>query len=86
MLLTQDKQALGTMRSSESQHFEIQTEESEADSLYSALGLQPGENNLETIGRAAALINKLFIVTKWLGQRLNISLKPKADRAKSNTR
>ena len=28
---------------------------------------------------AAALINKLFIVTKWLGQRLNINLKLKAE-------
>lgn len=55
-----------------------------SSSSYGALGLQLRENNLETIC-AAALINKLFIVTKWLGQRLNINLKLKAYRVKSNT-
>lgn len=102
MLLTQGKQAPSTMRSSESQHFEMQTKEPETEAdgiqgrepgkqkppaplLPTVLGLQPGENNLETIGWAAALINKLFIVRKWLGQRADINLKLKAYRVKSNT-
>ena len=49
-------------------------------SLLPTVPLRSAENNLETIGwPAAALINKLFIVTKWLGQRLNINLKLKAE-------
>lgn len=41
------------------------------------------ENNLETICWAAALINKLFIVRKWLGQRLNINPNRKQSRIQS---
>lgn len=44
------------------------------------------ENNLETICWAAALINKLFIVRKWLGQRLNINPNRKHIRSKNQSR
>lgn len=54
-------------------------------SLPGALCPKPRQTNLETIRWAAALVNKLFIVTEWLGQRSNTSLKLKAYGAQLNT-